>query len=333
MDTANGSLAGLRLEVPIHRSGAIASQVLAALGQIGLPLRLGETVMNQVKTLALLSLLSGLLVGLGYWIIGGPTGILVGLAIAAVSNLSSWYFSDQIALRAYNAQPVSRDQAPALYAMVERLSLAAEIPMPGVYLIPGPAANAFATGRDPSHAAVAVTEGIVTMLTSAELEGVIAHELSHILNRDTLTQAVAATVGGAISSLAYMAQWASYGMASDRDDNRGPNPIGLLLAIFVAPLAATLIQMTISRTREFEADAGSGRLTKNPRALASALQKLEASAQRTPIQGNPAFEPLLIINAFSRQGMAGLFATHPSTEARIEKLLALEAELAKAVKR
>lgn len=285
--------------------------------------------MNQFKTLALLALLSGLLVTLGYLIIGGTTGILIGLAMAAVSNFGSWYFSDKIALSAYNAQPISRDQAPAIYDIVERLSLLAEIPMPGVYLIPSPAANAFATGRDPSHAAVAVTEGIVNMLTSEELEGVIAHELSHILNRDTLTQAVAATVGGAISSLAYMAQYASYGMAYSRDDNRGPNPIGLLLAIIVAPVAATLIQMAISRTREFEADSGAGRLTKNPRALADALRKLEASAQTTPIQGNPAFEPLLIINAFAREGMANLFATHPATEQRIEKLLELESELAK----
>jgi heat shock protein HtpX len=285
--------------------------------------------MNQFKTLALLALLSGLLVTLGYLIIGGTTGILIGLAMAAVSNFGSWYFSDKIALSAYKAQPISRDQAPAIYDIVERLSLLAEIPMPGVYLIPSPAANAFATGRDPSHAAVAVTEGIVNMLTSEELEGVIAHELSHILNRDTLTQAVAATVGGAISSLAYMAQYASYGMAYSRDDNRGPNPIGLLLAIIVAPVAATLIQMAISRTREFEADSGAGRLTKNPRALADALRKLEASAQTTPIQGNPAFEPLLIINAFAREGMANLFATHPATEQRIEKLLELESELAK----
>jgi heat shock protein HtpX len=283
--------------------------------------------MNQFKTFALLALLSGLLVGLGYLVIGGTSGIVIGLAMAAISNLSSWYFSDKIALSAYQAQPISRDQAPEIYDIVERLSQEAEIPMPGVYLIPSQAANAFATGRDPSHAAVAVTEGIVNLLTKEELEGVIAHELSHILNRDTLTQAVAATVAGAISSLAYMAQWASYGMAYNRDDNRGPNPIGLLLAIVVAPLAATLIQLSISRTREFEADGDAGRLTKNPRALAHALEKLEASARMTPIQGNPAFEPLLIINAFSREGMAGLFATHPSTEARIEKLLELDQTL------
>lgn len=286
--------------------------------------------MNQIKTLALLALLSGLLVALGYLVIGGPTGIIIGLVMAALGNFSSWYFSDKIALSAYRAQPVTRDQAPGVYDIVERLSLQGEIPMPGVYLIPNPAANAFATGRDPSHAAVAVTQGIVAMLTEEELEGVIAHELSHILNRDTLTQAVAATIGGAISSLAYMAQWASYGMAYNQDDRRSPNPLGLLLAVFLAPLAATVIQLTISRTREFEADADAGRLTQNPRALASALQKLEASARQVPLQGNPAFEPLLIVNAFSREGLATLFATHPSTEARIEKLLVLEAELVKA---
>ena len=286
--------------------------------------------MNQFKTLALLALLSGVLVALGYLIIGGSTGIILGLTMAALGTFSSWYFSDKIALSAYQAQPLSREQAPTVYSIVERLSLKAEIPMPGVYLIPNPAANAFATGRDPSHAAVAVTQGIVAMLTEEELEGVIAHELAHILNRDTLTQAVAATIGGAISSLAYMAQWASYGMAYNQDDRRGPNPLGLLLAVFLAPLAATVIQLTISRTREFEADADAGRLTQNPRALASALQKLEANARQVPLQGNPAFEPLLIVNAFSREGLATLFATHPSTEARIEKLLALETELVKA---
>jgi heat shock protein HtpX len=286
--------------------------------------------MNQFKTLSLLALLSGILVALGYFIIGGTPGILIGLALAALSNLGSWYFSDQIALSAYQAQPVTPAQAPELYAIVERLSQAAEIPTPAVYLVPSPGANAFATGRNPSNAAVAVTEGIVNILSRDELEGVIGHELTHILNRDTLTQAVAATIGGAISSLAYMAQWASYGMAYSRDErSSGPNPLGLLLAVFLAPVAATLVQMGISRTREFEADAGSARLTRKPRALASALQKLEATAKQLPIQGNPAFEPLLIINAFSGQGLAGLFATHPSTEQRIERLLALESELVK----
>jgi heat shock protein HtpX len=285
--------------------------------------------MNQFKTLALLSLLSGVLVGLGYLVIGGTQGIIFGLVMAAISNLGSWYYSDKIALSAYNAQPVSREDAPGLYATVEKLSQAAEIPMPGVYVIPSKASNAFATGRDPSHAAVAVTQGIVETLTTEELEGVLAHELSHILNRDTLTQAVAATVGGAISSLAYMAQWARFGMVNEQGDRQGPNPFFLLFAIILAPLAATLIQMSISRTREFEADAGAGKLTRNPLALASALRKLEAGAQTMPMQGNPAFEPLLIVNAFSREGLANLFATHPATEERIAKLEAQAQELAK----
>lgn len=299
--------------------------------QSSLQSHLGKrSAMNQFRTLALLALLSGLLVALGYFVIGGTTGIFIGLGLAAISNLSSWYFSDKIALSAYRARPVTAAEAPEIHSIVEQLSQEAEIPTPAVYLIPSPGANAFATGRDPSHAAVAVTEGIVNLLSREELAGVIGHELTHILNRDTLTQAVAATLGGAVSSLAYMAQWASYGMAYNRDDRNAPNPLGLLLAVFLAPLAATLIQMGISRAREFEADAGAARLTRNPRALASALQKLEATARQLPIQGNPAFEPLLIVNAFSGQGLAGLFSTHPPTELRIERLLALEPELARA---
>ncbi|HIK15237.1 MAG TPA: M48 family metalloprotease [Leptolyngbyaceae cyanobacterium M33_DOE_097] len=285
--------------------------------------------MNQIKTLGLLSLLSALLVGIGYFIVGGTSGIIIGIVMAAVMNLGSWYFSDKIALSAYQAQPVSPEQAPELYQMLERLSQKANIPTPALYVVPGQAANAFATGRDPQHAAVAVTEGIVNMLTTDELEGVIAHELTHVINRDTLTQAVAATIAGAISQLAYMAQWASYGMAfgGSSDDRRGPNPIGLLLAMFLAPLAASLIQMTISRTREFEADAGAARLTNNPRGLASALQKLEVGAQRMSVQANPAFEPLLIINSFAGEGLTSLFSTHPPTQKRIERLLQLEQEM------
>jgi heat shock protein HtpX len=284
--------------------------------------------MNQFKTVALLGLLSGLLVAIGYYVIGGTSGIILGIVLAAVMNLGSWFFSDKIALSAYGAQPVSRDQAPGLYAMLERLSQRGNVPVPALYVIPSPAANAFATGRDPEHAAVAVTEGIVRMLSEEELEGVIGHELTHVINRDTLTQAVAATIGGAISQLAYMAQWASLGIGySDRDNRQGPNPIGLLLAVVLAPLAATIIQMAISRTREFSADEGAARLTGNPRALASALQKLEMGARQVPMQGNPSFEPLLIINAFSGQGFASLFSTHPSTEARVERLLQLEQQM------
>lgn len=281
--------------------------------------------MNQLKTVSLLALLSGVLVAIGY-AMGGSGGALIGLVIAAATNLFSWYSSDKIALAAYHAQPLTPEQAPGLYEMVQRLCDRAELPMPKLYVVPTAGANAFATGRDPEHAAVAVTQGIVQMLPSDELEGVIAHELSHIKHRDTLTQAVAATIGGAISYLAQMLQFGlMFGGSRNRDG--GGNPIGMLLAIVLAPLAATVIQMTISRTREFEADAGAARLTGNPRALAKALQRLEASARQMPIAANPAFEPLLIVNAVPRQFLAGLFSTHPSTEARIQNLLKLEQQL------
>lgn len=286
--------------------------------------------MNQVKTLGLLFALSGLLTAIGYFVIGGSTGIIIGVALAAVSNLGAWYYSDQIALGSFNAQPVTPEEAPDLHAMLKTLSDRANIPTPQLFIIKSPAANAFATGRDPDHATVAVTEGIVELLSREELKGVLAHELSHVINRDTLTQAIAATIGGAISSLAYMAQWASFGMAYQSGDNRkGPNPMGLMLAVFLAPMAASVIQMTISRTREFAADDNAGRLTGNPEALASALQKLEAGAQKMAIQGNPAFEPLLIINSFSGKGFANLFSTHPSTEDRILALQKLAQELKK----
>ena len=282
--------------------------------------------MNQFKTVALLGLLSALLITISYWIVGGTAGIAIGIVMAAVTNLGSWYFSDKIALAAYGAQPVSPSQAPGLYQMVQRLCDRANLPMPAVYIVPTPAANAFATGRDPEHAAVAVTEGIMQILPEDELEAVIAHELSHIYNRDTLTQAVAATIAGAIS---FLAQMASYGMwfSGGRDREGGANPIGLLLTFILAPIAATVIQMGISRTREFAADAGAAKLTGNPRALARALQRLESGAREMPIEANPAFEPLLIINPFSGESIFKLFSTHPSTEARIQALLKLEQQI------
>lgn len=280
---------------------------------------------GQLKTTALLALLSGLLVAIGYALYGG-SGAIIGLVMAAVTNFGSWFYSDKIALSTYRAQPLTRQQAPKIYAMVERLATKAEIPMPGVYLVPGQAANAFATGRDPEHAAVAVTEGIVRMLPEEELEGVLAHELTHIINRDTLTQAVAATLGGAITFLAQMLQYSMFFGGRDRNGN-GPNPIALIATIFLAPMAATIIQMGISRTREFEADAGAARLTGNPRALAQALKRLEASAQRMPMNANPAFEPLLIINALPQQMFRSLFSTHPSTDDRVARLLEIEQTL------
>ncbi|MGB7085427.1 MAG: M48 family metalloprotease [Phormidesmis sp.] len=281
---------------------------------------------GQLKTVALLGALTGLLVFIGYALYGG-TGAIFGLIMAAVTNLGSWFYSDKIALSAYRAQPVSREQAPALYDMVERLATKADIPMPGVYLVPGQAANAFATGRDPEHAAVAVTEGIVKALSTEELEGVLAHELTHIINRDTLTQAVAATLGGAIAFLAQMLQYSLF-FGGNRDrDGGGANPLALMATIFLAPMAATVIQLGISRTREFAADAGAAKLTGNPRALAQALQRLEASAQRLPMTANPAFEPLLIVNALPKQMFRSLFSTHPSTEDRIARLLEIEQTL------
>ncbi|CAD5920053.1 Protease HtpX homolog [Planktothrix agardhii] len=282
--------------------------------------------MNLFKTVALLGLLSVLLVTISYWVIGGTGGLLVGIILAAVTNLGSWYFSDQIALKAYNAQPVTPEQAPGLYAMVQRLCDRANLPLPGIYIVPTPAANAFATGRNPQNAAVAVTEGIIKLLPEDELEAVIAHELSHVQNRDTLTQAIAATIAGAISGLA---QFASYSMwfGGSRNRNGGGNPIGLLLTIILAPMAATVIQLAISRTREFSADARAAKLTGNPKALARALQRLDATARQIPIEGNPAFEALLIMNSFSGQTMASLFSTHPPTEARIQALLKLDQQM------
>lgn len=287
--------------------------------------------MNQFKTLALLSVLSALLISISYYTIGGTGGIFFGILIAAVTNLGSWFYSDKIALAAHQAQPVSKTDAPELYAMVEKLAEKADIPVPGVYILPTQSANAFATGRDPEHAAVAVTQGIMKMLSADELEGVIAHELSHIMNRDTLTQAVAATIAGAISFLAQMLQYSMWfgGMGNSRDED-GPNPLVLMATLFLAPMAATVIQLGISRTREFAADAGAAQLTGNPRALANALKRLEASARRMPMTGNPAYEPLMIMHAVPKQMFSGLFSTHPATDQRVERLLDIEKELAAA---
>ncbi|MGF1461066.1 MAG: M48 family metalloprotease [Leptolyngbyaceae cyanobacterium] len=278
--------------------------------------------MNRVKTVALLGLLSGLLITISYSVLGGATGAIAGIGLAAVMNLSSWYFSDRIALAAYRAQPIAAYQAPQLHQIVARLAQRAGIPQPDIYLIPGAAANAFATGRDPEHGAIAVTEGIINLLPADELEGVLAHELTHILNRDTLTQAVAATIAGAISFLAQMLSYALWFGGFSRDDD-GANPLALLGTVILAPIAATVLQLGISRTREFSADAGAARLTGNPQALARALRRLEASAQRRPMGGNPAFEPLMIVNAVPKRFLASLFSTHPSTEERVERLVGM----------
>jgi heat shock protein HtpX len=276
---------------------------------------------NQIKTAALLGLLSGLLVLGGYSLMGNEQGLYLGLALAAMTSFGSWFFSDRAALAAYNAQPIERHEAPELYDMVASLSDRAGIPMPKLFIVPTESPNAFATGRDPEHAAVAVTQGILNKLSSDELQGVLAHELTHVRNRDTLTQAVAGTIAGAITFLGRMLSLgALYGPVT-RDSRRGGNPIGVLFLIILAPIAASLIQLAISRTREYSADLGSAEITGNPAALASALEKLETMGRQIPMNGNPAMSPLLIINPLSTEGFMALFRTHPPTEERIRRLL------------
>jgi heat shock protein HtpX len=278
---------------------------------------------NQIRTAALLGLLSGLIVLAGYYLTGDESGLLIGLVIAALTTFGSWFYSDKAALAAYQAQPVAREQAPELYDMIASLSDRAQIPMPTLFLVPTQSPNAFATGRDPEHAAIAVTQGIAELLSPEELEGVLAHELTHIRNRDTLTQAVAGTLAGAITFVGRLLSFgALYGPVT-RDDRRGANPFTLLFLIVLAPLSAALIQLAISRTREYAADEGSAQITGNPAALASALQKLERVGHEIPMNGNPALSPLLIVNPLSTQGLQALFRTHPPTEERIRRLLAM----------
>lgn len=278
---------------------------------------------NEIKTAALLGLLSGLLVLGGYYLVGNEQGLYMGLALAAFTSFSSWYFSDRAALAAYNAQPLARHEAPELYDMVASLSDRAGIPMPKVFFVPTKSPNAFATGRDPEHAAVAVTQGIVDLLSPEELEGVLAHELTHIRNRDTLTQAVAGTLAGAITFIGRILTFgALYGPVA-RDNRRGGNAFGVLFLIVLAPIAAAVLQFGISRAREFSADLGSAEITGNPLALAGALEKLEAMGHQIPMNGNPAMSPLLIVNPLSTKGLMSLFRTHPPTEDRIRRLVEL----------
>lgn len=275
---------------------------------------------NYLKTAALLGLLSGLIVLAGYYLIGNEQGLYLGLIGAAITSFGSWYYSDRAALMAYRAQPLSREQAPQLYNLVASLCDKAGIPVPTLFTVPTQTPNAFATGRDPNHASVGITEGIINLLSEEELAGVIAHELTHIKNRDTLTQAVAGTLAGAITFLGrLMTLGAMYGPVT-QDNRRNANPLGILVLIIVAPISAMLIQMAISRTREFAADQGSAEITGNPLALAHALEKLESVARQIPMNGNPAFSPLLIINPLTAEGLQSLFRTHPSTQERVNRL-------------
>lgn len=276
--------------------------------------------MNNVKTVLLLGALSGLLL-LGGEYFGGRNGLWIGLAFAVVMNFASYFFSDKIALSMYSAQPVSETEnydvyrrlAPIVQGLCQRMGL----PMPKLWVIPEESPNAFATGRNPAHASVAVTAGILRLMEDRELEGVLAHELGHVKNRDILTSSVAATIAAAITMVARMAFW--FG-APRRDDDEGGSPFGALFMLIVAPIAALLIQMAISRTREYAADATSAEVTGSPWGLVSALQKLETWSRRIPMDASPATAHMFIIKPFTGESIMRLFSTHPATADRIARL-------------
>lgn len=276
---------------------------------------------NGIKTVLLLGLMSGVLLALGE-LLGGANGLVIAFVIAAIMNLGSYWFSDKLVLSMYRARQVGPEHP--LYRTVERLTQRASLPMPKVYIIPDPSPNAFATGRNPSHAAVAATEGILQVLSEHELEGVIAHELAHVKHRDILISSIAATMAAAIMMVARMAHFAAlfggYGGRGD-DRERGNNPIALLATIILAPLAALLIQMAISRSREFAADAGGASIAGTPYGLADALRKIDQISKRVPLDANPATAHMFIVKPFSGGGLMSLFSSHPPTEARIRALL------------
>jgi heat shock protein HtpX len=279
--------------------------------------------MNQLKTYLLLAALTSILLLVGQ-ALGGRSGLIIALGFAIVMNVGSYWFSDSIVLRMHNAQEIGPQDSPEIHGMVERLAKKAAIPMPRVYIIPEDSPNAFATGRSPSKGAVAMTEGILRVLNRDELEGVIAHELGHIAHRDTLIMTVAATISGALSSLGNMAMWGMFLGGRSHDDEDGGSPVGGLVAMIVAPFAAMLIQMAISRSREYLADEAAARYSGKPWALASALRKIEAWSHRVPMTtGSPATAHLYISNPFSG-GLANLFSTHPPTEQRIARLEAMQ---------
>jgi heat shock protein HtpX len=277
--------------------------------------------MNALKTGILLTILTLILVLAGEYF-GGTNGAWLALVIAAATNFFSYFYSDKIALAMYGAQPVTREELPRVYNVVERLTQKAGIPMPKVYVIPTDSPNAFATGRNPQHASVAVTHGILALLSDDELEGVLAHELGHVRNRDILTSSIAATLAGAITILARMAFWfGAFGGGGDRRDREGGG-LGGILMLVLAPFAAMLIQLWVSRTREFEADASGAHLTGNPYALASALEKISAVSQRVPLLASPSSAHLFIVAPLlSGEMLANLFSTHPPIQKRIERLI------------
>jgi len=282
---------------------------------------------NAFKTALLLTALTLLLMFIGRYF-GGQSGMILALVFAAVMNFVSYFFSDRIALAMYRAQPVTREELPRAYEIVERLTQKIGLPMPKIYVIPTESPNAFATGRNPRHASVAVTHGILGLLTDEELEGVLAHELGHVNNRDILISSVAATIAGAVTMLANMGKWAMIfgGYGRNERDDRGGGGLAALLMLLVAPIAATLIQLAVSRSREYQADATGAHFTGNPYALASALQKLDTYSRRLPLQATPSTAHLFIIQPFLGMSFANLFSTHPPIAKRIERLTGRPAE-------
>jgi heat shock protein HtpX len=274
--------------------------------------------MNGLKTVMLMMMLTLLLV-FGGAALAGRQGMTIALLIAFGMNFISYFFSDKIVLKMYRARQVTEAEAPVLYRIVRRLAQRAGMPMPKVYIIPDMSPNAFATGRNPQHAAVAATEGIMQLLTEEELSGVMAHELTHVMHRDILIGTVAATIAGAISYLAQMAQWAMIFGGGRRSDDDG-SPLASIVMMIVAPIAAMLIQMAISRSREYSADEGGAKLNGNPMALANALRKLAKGSQQIPMHATPATSHMMIVNPFSGGGIVKLFSTHPPIEERIARL-------------
>jgi heat shock protein HtpX len=279
------------------------------------------TTTNTLKTALLLGLLTGLIVLCG-GAIGGRGGIVIAIVLAGVMNFVSYWYSDKIVLRMYRAQPVSREQAPRFHAIIERLVARAGLPKPTLYVLPDPSPNAFATGRNPSHAAVAATTGILELMSDEELEGVLAHELAHVRNRDILTSSVAATIAGAIGGLASMARWgAMFGGYGSRDENDRGGGLGLLFTAILAPIAAMILQMAISRSREYAADATGASIAGNPYGLARALEKLGAATKRIPMNASPATSHMFIVNPLSGRALMNMFSTHPPLEERIRRLV------------